>query len=295
MKYDRLMSEAKAQNKDALDSITQQEHTDDEVIDENEILDNMTFSYSNLSAFETCPYSWYLKYIEHEEGEDNVYGQFGTCCHKVLEQFVKGELQEDELTMAYIDEFETTVSPANEWNVNTVAGLFDAGFTYFSDCTLKKLHLENCTIVGAEKMCSFEVASHCFVGFIDLLIQDAIGDIIVIDHKSGEYPLTKSGAVKVKCQEKFVSYKRQLYLYSKAVYEEFHKFPKTLAWNFFKTNDWLIVPFDEKEYEDTLKWAENVIDDIYLTVDFNAKPNFFFCKNICDFRRICDEQYNEVE
>lgn len=34
--------------------------------DNSFILDNMTFSYSNLSCFNGCKYEWSLKYLEGE-------------------------------------------------------------------------------------------------------------------------------------------------------------------------------------------------------------------------------------
>lgn len=292
-----MSNNAKSENGKVLDTILQQCDTDndwlDSVLNENP-LDDMVFSFSNLTAFETCPYSWYLKYIQNEEGENNIYGEFGSCCHTILEKFVKGEIQQEDLTTEYIDEFEKTVTPT-PWNENAITPLFNAGFDYFNKCSMKTLHIDDCKTIGVEYKCNFKVGNNKFIGFIDLLVQDNQGDLIIIDHKSGEYPMTKSGTVKAKHEQKLESYKRQLYLYAKAVYEEFHKFPKSLVWNFFKSGDWLIIPFDENEYHDTLKWAENVIDDIYFTVDFKPNPSFFFCKNICDFRRICNGAMEESE
>lgn len=281
---------AKSQNSSALDSIIGNRSTEEIRHDTGDIfLDDMVFSFSNLTAFETCPYSWYFNYIRGENKEGNIYGEFGTSCHQVLEKFVKGEIEQDDLAMAFIDSYNENVNSVNEWNANIATNLFNIGFEYFADCSMDKLHLRGCKIVGVEYQCNFKIGNNKFIGFIDLLIQDPDGNLIVIDHKSGEYPMTKSGTVKAKQTEKLESYKRQLYLYSKAVYEKFHKYPAKLVWNFFKSNDWLVIPFNETEYQNTLKWAQDVIDDIYLTVEYEAKPQFFFCHNICDFRSICDK------
>lgn len=282
----------KVKKTEALDDIVSKHDNADTDTSDN-FLNTMVFSFSNLTAFETCPYSWYLKYVAHEEGAENVYGEFGSCCHKILEQFVKGELQQDELVSAYVNEFDETVRSGDGYYSNITSTLFNTGFDYFSYCSMKNLHLDGCKIVGVEYECHFKVGNNDFIGFIDLLIQDSDGNLIVIDHKSGEYPMNKSGTVKAKCKDKLESYKRQLYLYSKAVYEKFHKYPTKLVWNFFKTKDWLVIPFDEKEYEQTLQWAQSIIDDIYLTVDYESNPSFFFCHNICDYRYICDQRGDE--
>ena len=294
-KANESAEKAKFEKKKVLDDIVDKhDNPDTDTSTSDNFLDTMVFSFSNLSAFETCPYSWYLKYIERENGLDNIYGEFGTCCHRVLERFVKGEIQQDELVNTYINEFDNTVKSGNDC-YDKVSNLFDTGFNYFSKCSWKNLHLDGCKVIGVEYECRFKVGDNDFIGFIDLLVQDNSGELIVIDHKSGEYPMNKSGTVKAKQKEKLESYKRQLYLYCKAVYDKFHKYPSKLVWNFFKTNDWLVIPFDETEYHNTLKWAQDLIFDIYLTVDFDSKPSFFFCHNICDYRMVCERKDEDIE
>ena len=53
------------------------------------MIDNMVWSFSRLNSFKTCPYEWYLQYIEGISGEDNFYAEFGSYCHKILEKYVR--------------------------------------------------------------------------------------------------------------------------------------------------------------------------------------------------------------
>ena len=59
------------------------------------ILDDLNWSFSNLKTFTQCPFEWRLKYLDAEEGIENIYGQFGTVCHKVLENFFTGYKKEN--------------------------------------------------------------------------------------------------------------------------------------------------------------------------------------------------------
>ena len=201
---------------------------------------------------------------------------------------------QDDIVNYYIDVFDNFVKDPNGEQINIVTKLFNAGFEYFSNCNPITLKLVGTKTVGVEHKCNFMIEDNKFVGIIDLLLQDDNGDLIIIDHKSSEYPLTKGKTVKAKCAQKFEDYKKQNYLYAGAVYNEFHKYPKILAWNFFKSSDWMVLPFNKEEYDKTLQWATNTIDDIYLTTDFEARPNYFYCKNICNFRNICDKQCEDT-
>lgn len=66
----------------------------------------ITWSYSKLSSYHTCPYSWYLTYVQHKRGNDNVYGVLGGKIHECLEQIFKGKMDIEEAKRQWIEEFE---------------------------------------------------------------------------------------------------------------------------------------------------------------------------------------------
>lgn len=253
-------------------------------------LDTMVFSFSNLNTFITCPYAWYQHYVVGEQGLSNPYGEFGTCCHKVLEQFERGDIKNDgSVVDAYMDTFDKHL-PEGSFDENTTDRLFNIGFEYFSGLSPEKLNLKDNRIVAVEEQINFKIGDHDFVGIIDLLLQNKkTGGYIILDHKTGEYPLTLKGTVKAKCEDKYEEYVRQLYLYAKAVNEKYGEFPKSLQWNFLKTGDWMTLPFEEQKYDETIEWAESVIKQIYEETEFNRNPTYFFCKNICNYRELCLE------
>ena len=100
------------------------------------------------------------------------------------------------------------------------------------------------------------------VGFIDLLLRDKDGNITVLDHKSGSLKMTKNGKISKTSEEHFESYKRQLYLYSIAIINEYGVKPKYLKWNLFKDRNCVQIEFNDKEYEETKEWAIKTIESI---------------------------------
>ena len=242
------------------------------------ILDNMTFSFSSLTLFEQCPYAWYLKYIECRDKASNCYADFGSYCHKILEMYAKEELKKDDLLSYYAKHF----NASNPLLIDNISydKYYSAGALYFKDCSLD---LKQYKVLGVEKQVRFKIGRYNFIGYIDLLLQD--GELVIIlDHKSSEYPYSKSGKLKKKCIDKITSYKRQLYLYAKAVYDEFGVYPDKIMWNYFKEGQFDPVKFDMQEYEEALKWAESVVDRIYQTDEFNMVEDYFYCNRLCDFR-----------
>lgn len=253
------------------------------------ILDNTIFSFSNLTTFERCPYEWYQHYILQNDNENNIYALFGSCCHKVLDDYFSQRINEPDILDHYIDMFDGMVK--NEESDNEkVSKMFSVGFDYFSSFSREDIQPKSYKILGIEQEIAFSIYKYQFIGFIDLLLEDDEGNIYIIDHKSAEYPLTKSGNPKTKSVKKIQEYERQLYLYSKGVYDWLGKYPKQLKWNFFKTKQWMTIDFNEQKYKEVIEWAKNTVDDMYLTVDFEKKPEYFYCNYLCGYRMNCDKQ-----
>ncbi len=256
-------------------------------------INNMVFSFSRCHSFENCKYEWYLNYLLKDEdgnriyeNEQNFYAAFGKLCHEILEKILKGEVSEKEAFECYKKHFSKTTS-GYDISESTLDKYYFYGYDYFQNVSFD--WLKDYEILGIEKKCKFEINNIKFTGYIDLLIRDkTTGDIIVIDHKSAEYPLGKKGGVLKRKQADYDSYKKQLYLYSQQVYNDYGVYPKTIAWNYFRSSQWLHLPFIEKEYQDTIQWVGNVITELHKEENFAPKIDHFYCKNLCGFRNSCD-------
>lgn len=255
----------------------------------------MTMSFSRCHTFENCRYEWYMNYLLKDENgkrfyenEQNFYGAFGNFCHDILENILNGEMTEAEAFEYYQEHFDEKVGDyVVEISPATADKYYYFGYEYFQNVSFD--WLKDYEILGVEKKCNFEIDGVKVTGFIDLLIRHKeTGKIIVIDHKSAEYPLGKKGGVLKRKQGDYESYKRQLYMYSRQVYEEYGVYPDEIAWNYFRDSKWLSLPFKMDEYLETQKWFNDLIDEIHKEENFAPHLDFFYCSNLCGFRKTCD-------
>jgi len=256
-------------------------------------IDKMIFSFSRCHSFEGCKYEWYLNYLLKDENgkrvyenEQNFYAAFGSFCHGILEKILKKQMTIEDSIEYYKSNYDQEIEC---WDVAdpTREKYFYLGLEYFA--TLDFDWLDKYEVLGVEKKCEFEIEGRSFIGYIDLLIKDkTTGDIIVIDHKSSEYPIGKKGRVLKKKQDDYDNYKKQLYLYGEQVFKEYGKYPTALKWNYFKEKKWLELPFIEEEFVQAKKWAIELINTIYEEENFLPKMDYFYCNNLCGFRNSCD-------
>ena len=254
------------------------------------LLDTMEFSFSRVNY--TCLYEFYLHYIKCNKGTDSFYGVLGAFCHSILEQYAHGKLDVFELAKYYEDNFDEIVNidaPYNKYKDLKEDSYYKC-LEYFQNIQPLPDKYE---VLGIEKEVHFEIDERPFVGYIDLLLRDKeTGEIIIVDHKSGSIKLTKNGQVSKskKEQEHLLEFKRQLYLYSIPVIEEYGKVDK-LCWNLFKDGNVLVIQWDAKEFESAKQWAESQIKNLYDRDDWppliDADKNFY-CYNLCGQREICE-------
>lgn len=67
----------------------------------------------------------------------------------------------------------------------------------------------------------------------------------------------------------------------------YNRYPDKIGWNFIRSGDLHIIDFNKEDYEESCKWAMNVIDNIYDTDKFQKNEQYFYCNNLCRFRNIC--------
>lgn len=252
------------------------------------ILEQMRWSFSRLNY--TCLHEFYLNYIEDLDGLDSFYGSVGSFCHMLLEKYAKGELSLFELAPYFEDhyfDYVTEPAPFNKYK-DLGEDTYNKCLEYFEniDLTFDEYH-----VLGIEKKVEFEVAGYPMIGFIDLLLQDKkSGEIIITDHKLSTIKRTKAGKISKSDQQHFLEFKRQLYLYSKPVIEEYGHVDK-LRWNMYKMRDWIEITWNEDEYQEALKWAEDTINKLILTTDWDPKEpcgsKDFYCRELCGQRENC--------
>ena len=66
------------------------------------IISDFTWSYSRINQFEMCPYAFLLNYIKHTPKKPLFFSDYGSFIHKLIEQYLNGELKKDELAGEYL-------------------------------------------------------------------------------------------------------------------------------------------------------------------------------------------------
>lgn len=255
------------------------------------ILDKMTWSYSRLKAYENCPYSWYRRYIEGEVGEGTFYADNGKAMHQVFHELISGKLSINDAPLRYLELFEDITTTVKQ---DIMDKTYDACVGYL--CELDGNVLEGYRVIGSEIKVNYLVYGYSFLGFIDLLVRDSDGNLIIIDHKSSAPFLKKDGKPRATTKEQFDGYKRQMYLYSEAVYQKFGEYPTKLVFHHFKDGGKLtVVDFDKREHDYAIAWALGVIEKIYKDEEFLAIPKTGFCYRLCDYRYDCDYTKEEED
>ena len=251
---------------------------------------DMVWSYSRLSAFEQCKYQFYLKYILCDENEyqteGNYYAEVGSFVHSILEKIFKGELSVEDAPDYYLNHFDEnvfyTIRPEQMEKV------YEDCANYFSSLDLD--WLTRYEILGVEKRINIQIDGYPFTGIIDLLLKNkSNGKIVLMDHKSGKSPLSPKTGKLLKTQEAvFNEHKKQLYLYSKAVKEEYGDLPSLLCWNHFRDSTIVREPFNSIEYEEALKWMVDTVHAIENEQIYDGNREYFYCRFLCPYRHTCE-------
>lgn len=243
-------------------------------------ISDFKWSFSRLNSFHGCKLAWYKTYILKEKGVNNSFAEYGTLMHETLEKFCLGELEVYELSTYFRQQFDN-----KSWDFP-----YNSYVDLYSSYRKQGVDYLNCfenfqgNILGVEKELNFIIGGYQFTGYIDLVLQDNNGDIIILDHKS------KSEFKSI--QEKR-EYTRQLYLYAIQIFNEYGKYPTKFMFNMFRKQNIIVIPFNMSDLEETKTWMLNTIDVISKEEKFEASPDEFMCNYLCNHRNSCNIR-NEV-
>lgn len=252
---------------------------------------NDLLSFSRINNWK-CPYEWRLHYIDGIEGESGFFAEVGTAMHETLEAYLKQE--EDMFTLLEFFESKWQEHVVHDAPPNKYVDIADQ---YYQQCVDYISHLmfdfDKYEILGVEKEVKFNINNYKFHGFIDLLIKDReTNEIIISDHKSFLPQFKKNGEISKTQEEHFNEFKRQLYMYSIPIIEEYGKVDK-LRWNFFRGQQEYIIPWKKEEYDNTIKWALDRIEEISNeTIWLPNNDNKFYCYYLCSMRNKACEYKN---
>lgn len=247
------------------------------------LIQDFTWSYSRLTAFEGCKWQFFLKYIRNWREEDTFYASYGSFMHHLLDGYYSGEIQKDDLLTEFLLGYKDNVVGRVPKNVSR-AKYMQKGIEYLSD--FKPLPFD---MIACEQRINFDIEGIPFVGIIDY-IGEKDGELVIVDHKSRELK-PRSGRSKPTANDlELDKMLRQLYLYAHAANQEYGKLPKYLCFNCFKNQQLIIEPFVYEKYEETLSWVLDLIRKIEDFTEFSEQSEYDYhrCNYLCGLNRECD-------
>jgi hypothetical protein len=255
-----------------------------------DILDKIDWSFSTLHLYETCAYGFYNKKICDYLGIDNAFAEIGRYGHEINEKIFKSEFTIDEALKNWISDFDDHV------------------FSYISESSKEKKYLAFCDylaefdesifdkydILDVETKFNWKVGKYNCVGLVDLVLREkSTQEIILEDHKSAAPFFGKKGQLLKSQTENFNSYKKQMYMYCKPIYEKYGVFPSRIEWNHMFDKTKTSIPFDMNDYNETQEWVKETIRKIYKDTKFEASKSYMMCYQLCNYR--CDCEYKTLE
>lgn len=247
----------------------------------------MTWSFSRLKSYESCPTQWYYKYLMALPENERFYASFGSFCHELIAGYYRGDYERDELLPEFLCGFSSMVHgerPSKEIERKYL----DQGAFYFEH--FDPFPYETVCI---EQEADFTVNGVRFHGFIDYLGRDNDGHYILIDHKSSDLKPRSKRKTPTLSDKKLDDTMRQLYLYSLWVFETYGEYPKTLCLNCFRTGLFIQEEFDVQKLEDAKEWVRITLHRLFSDTEFLPTDEYHYCRWICPFNEECDLYQDE--
>ena len=258
-------------------------------------LDKIVFSYSTLHTYEQCPFSFYLKKIEGEQGETNGFAEIGRYGHKFLEQIFSHQMTPEVALEECIDGFED--QNIGDLSESSSQKKFDALCEYLANLDIDEFD-EKYDVLGVEKYFKWDIDGHKMIGFADLILKrKSDGKIILVDHKSAGHFMQRDGKTPLKNQADALSaYTKQMYLYADAMNKTMGMYPDLIVWNhFLDGGKKSILKFDQNELNNAIEWAKNIIDEIYHDEEFIDNQSYVMCNLLCPYKDMCEYRMSENE
>lgn len=238
---------------------------------------DMKWSFSKLEAFHHCGMMFKLTYLDHAEKEGNGFSDYGTFCHKLLEEWALGQCPDFALAEEYQNRYEANVTHAfPPFPRGMEQKYYEQGLAYFENFQGFGDQYE---ILTAEERFEVDIGGYTIVGVADLTLRDTgTNEIIVVDHKS------KS---KTSMKRDMQVFRMQLYTYAAFVKQRFGVFPNELMFNMFRDGDFIRETFDPAMYEKTCRWIVDTIHEIEQCKDWIISSSSYFCRHVCSVFDAC--------
>jgi superfamily I DNA/RNA helicase/RecB family exonuclease len=156
----------------------------------------LTLSASQLNTYADCPLKYAYSYGLRVRDDGNVWADFGTLVHDILERFLAPGNEIDHSLEALQDLagecWSDDVAPYRPQREQLRRELSEMLVKWWEE---EGQHLDRRSIVAVEHNFDIEVGTHRIVGKIDRVDRAADGSIEIVDYKTGKHPAREQDMV----------------------------------------------------------------------------------------------------
>ena len=243
----------------------------------------MTYSYSRLNSYNTCPYGFKLTYIDKLDRDQNAFAEYGLLVHEILEKMWLNKIDYKDMVQEYKDNYEYYLLhnfPPFPKGMNTK--YYDAGLDFFQSVDLNK---DDFNVIMIE-----DTIYHTLKG-IDLVVKP---DAIIQEKSSGKHILLDYKTSKLYGNsyddKKIEKYLIQMSLYSYILWLENNiEIQEIWIW-FIRNQEIKKFKFDENLILKMIDWLESTYQKIQSDTEWvanNGKKNKYFCTWLCGVSHSC--------
>lgn len=269
------------------------------------------FSFSKLSSFHTCEYSYYLNYVFEGRREiskrDSVYGYLGGVVHELIEKMTKNEINKETALKTWQTEFEYTELMDMNFPTDNAKKKYYTSIQHYLENYTPLTSIEN---MISEEYFIYEINGIPVRGFIDAIVfNEEEKTVRVVDYKTSskfsKKDLTSSKVFQLilytmYIEEKYPEYKVLPPAFDMLKYAKSKKNGRVFLRNdimFFDSSEYerylLEVPYDEEQKKNLIEYVTSTV----ISIDKNDKTdgsdwtptrdNEFYCSNLCSFYDVC--------
>lgn len=254
------------------------------------IINQIRFSYSSLTTYETCPYSFRLTYLDKCDRTDNFYGQYGNLIHDTMYQYFAGNLDSFELSGYFKDNYVERMSAIPPAYPTGMEDKYkESALEFFDNFDFDKSKFD---ILMNEEKLEFEFDEGVqFIAKPDLILFDKEkGNFWLVDYKtSAPYKIDKRNGKETVDNKKLEGYYKQMYIYTYALRNyKFIPIDSIVLW-FTRPNRKVSVRWNENDEEKAIAWLHKIVKKIKTDEKFAYdNSNAYFCNQLCSVRESCE-------
>jgi hypothetical protein len=253
------------------------------------IVENIRFSHSSTSTFDTCPYAFKLSYIERLPRESNFYAEFGSLIHACLEKYFAGDLEIYELSEYYNSQYDLfIVSPAPEFPYGIMEKYKLQGQSFFDTFSFERDRYEVLLIEGK---IDFDLNGNNMVAKPDLVLKEKkTGKVGMYDYKSATpFRNGKKTGKEIVDTKKIEGYYNQMYVYTYAL-RKYKSIPvdEIILW-FTRPDRRIAIPWILETETAAINRISAIIERIKKEEKFSFNnTSQYFCNELCGVRQFCE-------